>query len=221
MGAATVAPAAPATPRTRGGHAAAAVSAPPPPRNMIPWVVGGLAFVVLVVIFAAQRAGTAPPAGPSMGGPMGGAGGAAPDISSMTPRERADRLFDRIMRMDGEGKRDSVTFFAPMALGAYESLGELDLDLRYDYGRVAEVSGNLDLAQAQADTILRQAPNHLLGLVLAMRVADRRGDQTRRNQLAQRLLAAEAAERAKGLNEYDLHAGDLEAALTAARTYRP
>lgn len=191
---------------------------------MLPWVVGGLAFVVLVVIFAAQRAGTTPAAaGPAMGAPMSGGGGtgAAPDISSMTPRERADRLFDRIMRMDGEGKRDSVTFFAPMALGAYESLGELDLDLRYDYGRVAEVSGNLDLAQAQADTILRQAPSHLLGLVLAMRVADRRGDQPRRNQFAQRLLAAEAAERAKGLPEYGLHEGDLAAAITAARTYRP
>lgn len=184
---------------------------------MLPWAIGGLAFVVLVVIFAAQRAGTAPPAAPA----MGAGAGAAPDISSMTPRQRADRLFDRIMTMDSEGKRDSVAFFAPMALGAYESLGELDLDLRYDYGRVAEVSGNLDLAQAQADTILRQAPTHLLGLVLAMRVADRRGDQARRNQFAQRLLAAEAAERAKGLNEYDLHAGDLQAALTAARTYRP
>lgn len=201
----------------------ASAAAAAPSRNMLPWTVAGLAFVLLVVIFAAQRAGTAPPAGPAMGAPMSGGGGAgaAPDISSMTPRERADRLFDRIMTLDSEGKRDSVAFFAPMALGAYESLGELDLDLRYDFGRVAEVSGNLGLAAAQADTILRQAPNHLLGLVLAMRVAERRGDQAQRNQFAQRLLAAEATERAKNLNEYRLHEGDLQTALTAARTYRP
>ncbi|HSA57778.1 MAG TPA: hypothetical protein VLE53_18835 [Gemmatimonadaceae bacterium] len=189
---------------------------------MLPWVIGGLAFVVLVVIVAAQRAGTAPAAAPAMGTPLGGGGGAggAPDISAMTPRERADRLFDRLMRMDGEGKRDSVAFFAPMALGAYESLGELDLDLRYDYGRVAEVSGNLDLAAAQADTILRQAPDHLLGLVLAMRVAERRGDEARRRQFADRLLSVEAAERKKDLDEYRLHQGDLEAAIAAARARR-
>ena len=36
----------------------------------------------------------------------------------MTPRERADRLFDRIMRLDTEGKKDSVQFFAPMAISA-------------------------------------------------------------------------------------------------------
>ena len=101
------------------------------------------------------------------------------------------------------------------------ALGELDIDLRYDYGRVAEVAGNLDLAAAQADTILQQAPNHLLGLVLTMRVADRRGDTARRNQFAQRLLAAESSERAKDLEEYRLHQGDLEAALAAARSYRP
>jgi hypothetical protein len=187
---------------------------------MLPWAIGGLAFVVLVVIVAAQRASDAPVA-PATGGPAMGAPGAAPDISSMTPRERANRLFDRIMRLDGEGKRDSVTTFAPMAFGAYEALGELDLDLRYDYGRVAEVAGNLDLAAAQADTILQQAPDHLLGLVLAMRVADRRGDTARRNQFAHRLLAAESSERAKGLEEYRLHQGDLDAAIAAARTYRP
>ncbi len=66
----------------------------------------------------AADAAAAPMAG---GGPGGGAG--APDISAMSPRERADRLYDRVMRLGDEGKRDSVDFFLPMVLSAYQNAG--------------------------------------------------------------------------------------------------
>jgi hypothetical protein len=176
---------------------------------------------VLVVVLAAQRASPDAPATSMAGGaPFAGGGGAgapAPDISSMSPRERASRLFDRIMRLATEGKQDSVALFASMAIPAFEAIGPLDTDARYDLGRIAEVSGNLDLAAAQADTILRGTQDHLLGIILSARVAEARGNTTRRNELERRLLSVQAAELAKNLNEYVMHKGDIDAALEAAR----
>ena len=191
---------------------------PAQPSNNLPWILGGLAFVVLVVIIAAQRAGDSPPTAMQPAAPTGAA---AVDISSMTPQERASRLFDRIMRLSEEGKRDSVELFASMAIPVYESLGPLDLDGRYDLGRIAQVSGQLELAQAQADSILAQAPNHLLGLVLASAVAQSRDDLRARAALDRRLLDAEASELAKGLEEYARHKSDIDVALAAARNRKP
>lgn len=143
--------------------------------------------------------------------------GGVPDISQMSPRERAGRLFDRVMRYEAEGRRDSIAFFAAIAVGAYEALGPLDTDLRYDFGRIQQASGNFDVAQAHADTILRQSPTHLLGLLLAALVAEGRGNVQQRDALEQRMLAAEQAEFAKSLEEYTLHRSELTQALEAAR----
>ena len=193
---------------------------PAQPRSVLPWTFLGLAVVALLVIVVAQRSGSTAPT-PAMNAPFaGGGGGAAPDISSMSPRERASRLFNKIMQLSSEGKQDSVAFFAPMALSAYEMLGDMDADLRYDYGRIAEVSGNLAIAQAEADTLLRDSPNHLLGLILASRVAGLKGDGATQQALEKRLLASEASEKKKGLPEYELHANDIEAAVVQAASAR-
>ena len=141
----------------------------------------------------------------------------APDISNLSPRERADRLFDRIMRLSSEGKTDSVQFFAPMAMSVYQTLGPLDADLRYDFGRIAETAGAVEVARAQADTILRSDSTHLLGLVLGMRAAQLRGDSTSARGFSRRLLAAEPTESAKQLPEYQRHQGDILDALAEAR----
>ena len=135
----------------------------------------------------------------------------------MSPRERLDRLYDRIMRLATEGKRDSVLFFSSMASSVYESLGPLDPDLRYDYGRISEVSGNLDVAAAQSDSILRQSSDHLLGLVLGIHVADARNDAKRRQALEQKLLAVRDAEMQKPVPEYARHSADIDAAVAAAK----
>jgi tetratricopeptide (TPR) repeat protein len=141
----------------------------------------------------------------------------APDISSMSPAERADRLYDRVMRLHSEGKDDSVRFFSPMVLTAYQMIGPLDADQHYDLGRIGEVLGNTDLARAEADTILRDQPTHLLGLTLAARAAtlDKQPDKAR--DFYKRLLAAEPAERKRALPEYDRHRDDIDAAIATAR----
>ncbi|HTG53530.1 MAG TPA: hypothetical protein VL980_01725, partial [Gemmatimonadaceae bacterium] len=147
----------------------------------------------------------------------GGAGGAgAVDISSMSPEERAQRLFNRVMRLQSENKMDSVQFFAPMALDAYFALPSLDDDSRYDIGRIAEAVGAFPLAKAQADTILQASPTDLLGLALAMRVARETMDTRAAGELAKRLLAAAPKERKKDNAGYKAHAADLDLALKEA-----
>jgi hypothetical protein len=142
----------------------------------------------------------------------------APDISQMTPEQRAERLYDRIMTEHEAGRPDAVRTFLPMARAAYEMLGPLNLDQRYDLGRLGEVGGDTALARAQADTILAARPTHLLGLALAARIAQLEGNTTRARALTAKLVSAEPTERSAGLPEYLLHKNDIDAALAAART---
>lgn len=202
--------------------------------SVLPWGVAAIALLALIALVAGQRFATArggsldapknalPQAGLDDRGAApfadaGGAPGRAPDISSMSPRQRADRLFDRVMRLHSEGKPDSVQLFAPMALAAYQMIDTLDLDLRYDYGRVAQVTGATDIAAAQADTILRANPTHLLGLILAAEAARTRGDSTAAHGFDRRLVAAEPAEMQRPLDEYRRHQQDILTAVAAAR----
>ena len=49
----------------------------------------------------------------------------------MSPRERFDRLYNRIMQAAESGDEATVTRFTPMALMAYAQLDSLDADARY------------------------------------------------------------------------------------------
>jgi hypothetical protein len=184
---------------------------------LLRWGMPALAFVALVVLSAVRFGTRATAPEPDGGVPLDAGAIRAPDISSMTPDERADRLFNRVMRLSSEGKADSAAFFGPMALGALEAL-PMDAHRRYDLGLVALVTGDAARAAAQADTILRQRPTHLLGLSLAVRAAAARGGQGAGREFQRRLLAAEAGEMARPLPEYTDHAADLRAAIAAART---
>jgi hypothetical protein len=185
----------------------------------LPWAVAGIALLALIALVAGQRFGRAAQsaAAPPSAAPMGAGAQRAPDISSLTPAERAERLYDRIMGAAERGRVDTVRFFMPMALQAYAALGELNADQRYDLGRLAEVAGDAAIAAAQADTILRAQPQHLLGLILASKAAGLRGDNAAARDHLQRLVRAERSERAKQLPEYLLHQNDIDVALQEAR----
>jgi hypothetical protein len=196
--------------------AAAAASGSDIP-SMLRWGVPTLAVIALIVITAMQY-GTDQPADSAAGAmPLGATPGQAPDISAMSPEERADRLFNRVMRLSSEGKTDSAAFFGTMAFGALEALTPLNLHRRYDMGLVALVTGDVARAKAQADAILADRPTHLLGLSLAARVADARGDAAGARALRRRLLAAESAELKAALQEYTDHEPDVRAAVDLAR----
>lgn len=185
--------------------------------NALRWGVPSLAIAALIVLSVIRAGSAGAGADAAPGTPLGSTAGIAPDISSMSPEERADRLFNRVMRLSSEGKADSAAFFASMAMGALEALTPLDAHRRYDVGLVALVTGNPRSATAQADTILKQQRGHLLGLALAARAADARGDASAASGFRRRLLAAEATERARALPEYTDHDADIRAAVALAR----
>jgi hypothetical protein len=163
-----------------------------------------------------RRAPTGAAAPTTAAAPIGDAPGRAPDISAMSPEERADRLFQRIMTYVAEGKTDSVQFFAPMAIQSMMALSPLDAHRRYDLGLLGLVTGDGLMARAQADSILTQQPTHLLGLVLAMRTAGMQRDTLARRGYAEKLLLLARSERAKNLSEYVDHGPDIDAALREA-----
>ena len=197
------------------GTSAAARSSP---GNLVR-LVGAAAVVVLIAFVAGEavgrRSATPTDAGVAeQGAPLPAAATTtAPDISSMSPEERASRLFNRVMSYSEQGKLDSARFFAPMAVQAYQMIGPLDAHARYDIGEIAVAVGDATAARAEADTILAAQPNHLLGLALAARAADLAGDAASATKFRRRLAAAAPAERAKGLKEYTEHARDIDAAL--------
>lgn len=201
--------------------------------NSLPWIVAAIALVTLLAFLAGgafnKRRGSTldapqnalPQAGlddraPGAGQPGGGVV-RGPDISQLSPQERADRLFNRVMLLDSQGKSDSVLFFAPMAISAYQMLSPMNADQRYDLGRIAEVAGALTLARAQADTILTENSTHLLGLILASRIATLENRAADSKALDRRLLSAWTPETAKKLPEYQRHGDDIEQALSLAR----
>lgn len=215
---------APLTPGARFCHrcGTAAGSAAAPVRHggqsvALPWGVAALALVALVSLLAGQyvgRGAAANATAPTAGAPR------APDISSMSPDERADRLFLRVMEYVGDGKLDSAQFFLPMAIGALEAVSPRTIHHRYDLGLLGLVTGDGTTASAQADTILREQSTHLLGLMLAASAADARADTAARARYQRQLLEAEARERARQLPEYAVHAGDIDAAIARARRPR-
>lgn len=195
--------------------------------SALPWAVAAIALVALIALVAGQRFGRSPdtsaapqqadasqPAAPFAGGATNGR---PPDISNLTPAEAAIRLYNRVMGAHERGAADTVQMFAPMAITAYQMLGNLDLDQRYDMGRIAAVSGDQETAKAQADTILAAHPNHLLGLILAADAARMKKDSATEKKLRAQLAASAAAERAKNLPEYVTHENDINIALDSKR----
>jgi len=176
------------------------------PRAGIPWFLVGAGVVVLLVVVAViqlKPGGTppAPGAPPGMGAPAAG----PVDLSQLTPREAADRLFDRIMRYREGGINDSAAFFAPMALRAYGMLDQLDADARFHVGLIELAASNPDGALGQADTIAGTVPSHLYAAMLRSDAALARGDSAAAKRAQQTFLRNYESEMAAGRPEYASH----------------
>lgn len=198
--------------------------------SALPWAVAAIALVALIALIAGQRFSRPPADQPLVSAVDSGAGtggaapfagatgnGAAPDISSMTPAEAAARLYDKVMAAHEQGHADTVALFSPMAIQAYQMIGNLNLDQHYDVGRLAAVSGDEATAKAQSDTILAEHPNHLLGLILAQNAAHMRKDTAAERSYYDKLVAAAPKERATQLPEYIEHENDITVALNSKR----
>ncbi len=176
----------------------------------VPWMVAALAAAVLLVVGVVAMSRRDQPTGPVAPFATSGFAQPAPDISQMTPREQADRLFERIMAASERGDMNEVNFFRSMALDAYALLPELDEDARYHIGLINSVTGNYAGALAQADSIERSAPTHLFAAVLRGEVARAQANQAALRAAQEAFTQRYQAEIASGRPEYDLHSMALD-----------
>jgi len=163
-----------------------------------------------------MRVGAASP--PQEAATLGGPTGIRPpDISQMSPEERATRLFDRVMILAQAGKDDSVQFFLPMAIGAYDQLPALDSDSRYHVGLLHLAGGDAAGALAQADTIQKAVPTHLFAYVLRAHAFQQQGNRQGERRAYADFLKHETAELARNRPEYADHQNALTAFRAEAR----
>src|SRR3989440_10173806 len=198
-------------------------------RAGLPWSVAGAALgalltVLLFRIGGSGERGAVPDGAPESTAPRSRI--SPPDISQMSPEERATRLYNRVMLLHTQGKADSAEFFLPMALQAYAMLPALDVDARYHIGVLDLSRGDAAGALAQADTIRRAVPTHLFGFMLRARALDLKRDAAGARRAYADFLKNEAAERTRQRPEYGEHAENLDAfhqqatAATAAKATR-
>jgi zinc-ribbon domain len=170
-------------------------------RAGFPWALAGAALGALVTVVAMRSLGAGSrEAGAEQTAPRSQL--PAPDISRMSPEERANRLFNRVMILAEAGKNDSVQFFLPMALGAYAQLPSLDADARYHVGLLQLAGGDANGALAQADTIRQSIPTHLFIYILRAHAYQALRNVPEERRAYADFLRNEPAEMAKHRPEY-------------------
>ncbi len=174
-------------------------------QRKIVWGVVGMGLVAMILFVAWPIYGpngrSSPERAPSP--PITGA--SSVDLSSMTPREAADRLFNRVMAAVEQDDSTEVVQFLPMSIRAYELAEPLDLDGKFHLG-VLRMQGTLTQeGLAAAEDILATYPDHLLGLGLAADALLALGDTVRAQGYYSRWLEVYSVEMASGLPEYLNH----------------
>jgi tetratricopeptide (TPR) repeat protein len=183
----------------------------------------GLALVALAAIYAFLQYG------------KGGAGtdavpsqrisitdieaGTAGAPATLSPRAAADELFNHAMAAYETGDDATARRSIPMAIAAYEDLDMLDLDARYHLALLMLAAEQPEDALAQADTILAEVPEHLLGLSAAAQSYDRLGRMELAVEFFQRFLDAYTPDAAASRPEYIDHGRALPARRETARAY--
>ena len=184
-----------------------AAGAPRSTRRLSTLVVAGLAVIAAAALAWAVRSSA--PVGPP---PAAGAAAASgpPDLSQMTPQERFDRLFNRIMTAAENGDTAQVVLFLPMAKAAYLQLPSVNADARYHMAMLEIQGGDGAAALAQADSIATGAPRHLFVYLIREAAATQRGDSSTASAARRDLRAAWDAEMALERPEYAEHRAGLE-----------
>ena len=185
------------------------------------WLVPGgiLAIAVVLALFFVVRinGGGDPPATQA---PVS-TGAQLPDISQMSPRERFDRLYNRVMQAAEQGDVATMQQFSPMALSAYEMLDEVDDDARYHAALLKLHTGDVEGSVAEADAILAETPTHLFGLVVKGALARWQQDPTGLAEVYGQYLAVYDEEMELGRPEYGHHVSMLEGFKADALAEQP
>ena len=185
------------------------------PSDRLPWLIAGGALAATLVLLLAMMVGGSSPAPSAPAADP--AAGAPPDLTRMTPRERFDRLYNRVMQAAQSGDEATAGRFMPMALAAYEMLDTLDADARFHAALLRVHGGDPDRASALGDTILARDPGHLLGYVVLGASARWRQDQGALRRIHADFLAHYDAEMKSDRPEYREHRFSIEEFHRAAR----
>ena len=174
--------------------------------NQLAWWMAGALLLGLVLVIAypvySRGGASAPP--PVATGPA--AGPTPPDLSSMTPREAADRLFNRVMTAVSADDSTEASTFLPMAIAAFGLAEPLDTDGKFHLV-LLQLTGQFNVEALEgAQEILSEQPNHLLALAMAGDASLSLGDSASARGYYGRWLDAFETETAKDLLEYRDHA---------------
>lgn len=185
-------------------------------QTIAPWVALGIASIALIVALMAlfNRGSDAVSPAPlrfsqSLSTPLTESG-QPPDLSRMSPREAADRLFNRVMTASESGNTEEALRFAPMAIQAYDRVGTLDNDARYHVALLHLTVNNSKNARVQIDLLRKSVPKHLLAYMLEHQIAEHSGTQDSAARAIKDFLAAYDTEIAAGRAEYQDHLNSIE-----------
>jgi hypothetical protein len=193
------------------------------------WYVAAGVLVVmigLVWILTSRDGTTAPPSSqaqqtagsPAMGAAGGGGAGSPPELTG-TPREQADRLFNRIMAEREGGDTAKARFFLPMGIQAYKQAGELEADGLFHLALLQSSAGQTADVMETTGRMLALNKNHLLALGAAAEAAEEAGDAAAAAAYYARFLDAYPSEKTKTTAEYLDHAALLPLYEKAARRF--
>lgn len=178
--------------------------------DRLPWIVAaiaGVGLLIALIALVARKPAAAAGQGSVAAAPFAGgtSGGAVPDISNMSPRERFDRLYNRVMQAAESGDQNTVTTFTPMAITAYSMLDTVDADARYHLALLKAHTGDMAGPAALADTILANHPGHLFGYMIRGTVARYEKNDQALQQAYKDFLAHYDGEMKAGREEYTDH----------------
>ena len=133
----------------------------------------------------------------------------------MSPRQAADRLFDRAMREAEAGNDEQAAFFANMGLQAYARVvgPDLDSDARLHMGLLALAMADYERARREADAMLTEDSRDLFGLLLLIRIAEEQGDQEERTRQVEALREAVESGTDPDAPQFEAHANLIRQAI--------
>ncbi len=189
------------------------------------WIAGGtLVALITLAAWPVIRPGGSEPAPAAAVAPFAQGGAETPsqpngmpDLSQMTPREAADRLYDRVMNAVSTSDEATVQQFLPMALAAYDMAQPLDVDGMYHLSVLQRAGGDFQASLATAQGALATNSDHLLLVAAEAEAAEGLGDMTAAKKSWKQYLDVYDKQRSLGLEEYTAHEGVLESSRTHAR----
>ncbi len=183
---------------------------PVPASSSRPLLLGGaglLALLLVAALFWVARGANTPPAAaapataPAAAEPMP----TAAELAAMSPTERFNRLYNRVMTAAENGDAATMQTMTPMALMAYQQLDTVDADARYHAALLKVHTGDTAGALALADSIVAEVPSHLFGPVVRAMVARFTDDPAGVQAAEAQFLRQWDAEIAAGRREYGEH----------------